>query len=424
MQIHTVQPNETIYTIARTYNVPVERIMRDNNLPPNYNLNIGQSLIITFPEKTYIVQKGDTIPGVVQAHGISELQLIRNNPYLVDRNFLYAGEELVISYQQKQSIQVNGYAFSHIDPKLLRKSLPFLTYLTIINYKVSADGNITGVNDCELINLAKEYKVAPVMMISSITEQGKGSYAINQTILNSPEVQETIIENVLSILRLKGFYGLNMGFQSILPADLPNYVNFITNMTSRLNNEGFQVFVTLIPSTYGYISGISANIPYFASIGEATNNVILMSYQWSTAFMPSVAQTTVSFLQDYLEYVMTQIPPEKIFLGLTRIAYDWEIPYIEGETVGSAMTNIDALNLANQTVATIYYDDTTQTPYYYYNTSGVEHFVWFKDARTINAIIDLVVENGLKGVSIWNVMYFDSQTWLVFNTQYHIESVL
>lgn len=103
---------------------------------------------------------------------------------------------------------------------------------------------------------------------------------------------------------------------------------------------------------------------------------------------------------------MKQIPPEKIFLGLTRIAYDWELPYVEGETSGSALTNLDAINLANQTGSVINYDETTKTPYFYYNTSGVEHFVWYKDARTIDALLELVVSKGLKGLSIWNLMYY------------------
>lgn len=47
MQIHTVQPDETIYTISELYHVPVERIMKDNDLPQNYNLSVGQSLMMS-----------------------------------------------------------------------------------------------------------------------------------------------------------------------------------------------------------------------------------------------------------------------------------------------------------------------------------------------------------------------------------------
>lgn len=424
MKIHTVSPNDTVYTIVDAYDIPLTRLLKDNDLPQDYNLSIGQSLIITNPIITYIVQEGDTLTGISEAHEVSELQLLRNNPQLMDRDFLYLGEELVVSYNHLQTIQVNGYAFASISPKVLIKSLPYLTYLTIINYVVSADGSISTVNDTEIIELAKSFRVAPVMMISSITEDGTGSYGTNHAILTSQEVQDHLIENILSVLNEKDLYGVNLGFQSILTEDIPSYINFVTTLTTRLNLLGYQVFVTLVPSTYGYISGINMDIPYFTQIGQATNNVILISYQWSKEFMPTVAQTTVNFLSNYLYYVINRIPPEKIFLGLTRIAYDWELPYVEGKTVGTALTNVDALNLANQTGATINYDEVTQTPYFYYNTTGVEHFVWFKDARSIKAIVDLVIENDLKGISVWNIMYYAPQTWLILNTQYEIENVI
>ncbi|MDF2906299.1 MAG: Peptidoglycan-binding lysin domain protein [Herbinix sp.] len=424
MRIHTVQPNDTIFSIADAYNIPLTRLLKDNNLPQNYTLSIGQSLIITNPVITYIVQEGDTLSRIATAYEVSELQLMRNNPQLLDRDYLYLGEELVISYDHLQTIQVNGYAFSNITTKVLRQSLPFLTYLTIINYRVTADGTIVDVNDTEIIEMAKSYRVAPVMMISSITEDGVGSFGTNHAILINPGVQENLIQNLLAILNAKGLYGVNLGFQSILNEDIPLYIDFVTKVTTNLNSAGYQVFVTLVPSTYGYISGINMEIPYFTQIGQATNYAILMSYQWSTEFMPTVAQTTVNFLSNYLGYVMNRIPVEKLFLGLTRIAYDWELPYVEGQTIGTALTNVDALNLANQTGAVINYDETTQTPYFNYNTTGVEHFVWFKDARSIKAIVDLVVENDLKGISVWNVMYYAPQTWLIINTQYEIENVI
>ncbi len=426
MKIHTVQADETIYTIAEEYNIPVERLLKDNSLPPNYNLNIGQSLLITFPEQTYIVKDGDTIESIAEENGVTVIELLRNNPYLADRDYLYVGEELVISYLHKRNIKVIGYAFSFINSSILVKTLPYLTYITVINYQAMADGTILGVNDSEILKLAKDYGVIPIMMLSSITAEGRSSYGINHSILNNDVAQLNLINNLRSILKSKGFRGVDLGFQAILPEDIPRYIDFIDRVTTVLNREGYEVFVTLVPSTFGYISGIQNDIAYFKRIGEIVNHVVLLSYSWATAFMPTVAQTTVNFLEDYLRFALTQIPPEKIFIGLTRLAYDWELPYIEGETtgMGSVLTNSDALNLANQTNAEIKYDDTTETPYYTYNITGVDHFVWFKDARSINAIVNLIEEYNLEGVAVWNIMYFAPYTWLVINTQYDVETML
>lgn len=426
MTIYTVQPGDTIYSIANTYNIPYLRLLQDNSLSPNTVLNIGQAIMIVYPELTYNVQEGDTLESIANSYGVTIIQLLRNNPQLSDRNFLVTGEELVIRYNNKdRKIKVNGFANSFISPEVLKKTLPFLTYITILNYRVTEDGGLMDINDTMVIKMSKEYGVAPLMFISTLNEQGIGNYAITHNILSNLEIQNILIDNILSILKSKGYYGLYLGFQQILPDDVHLYVDFVTNIRIRMNREGYEVFVSLIPSTSGFKTGIPYEDTYISDIGKAANYVTLITYQWTTAFIPQFAETTVSFLKQYLDFVVTQIPPEKIFIGLTRIAYDWELPYLEGETPGRFLTNAGAINLANQVEVPIQFDEVTQTPYYNYNSlAGIEHFVWFKDSRTINAIIDLIFYYGLNGVAIWNIMYYYPETWLVINSQYDIESVL
>ena len=254
------------------------------------------------------------------------------------------------------------------------------------------------VTDTDIIQMSKEYGVAPIMFISALDEHGIGSYAVTHNILINQELQSLLIDNTLSMLKLKGYYGLYLGFQQILPEDMRLYVDFIADVTNRMNMEGYEVFVSLIPSTFGYRPGAPYENSYFSDIGQATNNVTLITYQWSTAYIPQVAETTVNYLRGYLDFAVSQIPPEKIFVGLTRIAYDWELPYVEGETQGRFITISGAIALASQAKATIQFDEASQTPYFYYNS--------------------------LEGVAVWNIMYYYSAPWLIINTQYDIESVL
>jgi len=84
---------------------------------------------------------------------------------------------------------------------------------------------------------------------------------------------------------------------------------------------------------------------------------------------------------------------------------------------------LNAISLANQLGVQIQFDEPTQTPFFYYNDVGIDHFVWFKDARSADAIVGLVTEYGLKGVAVWNIMYYYIPTWLVINSQYDIETI-
>ena len=52
--------------------------------------------------------------------------------------------------------------------------------------------------------------------------------------------------------------------------------------------------------------------------------------------------------------------------------------------------------------------------------NGQEHEVWFEDARSIRAKLDLAQEYGLYGVGYWNLMRPFPQNWLVLNALYNI----
>ncbi len=426
MDIYIVQPGDTIFTIADKFNVPYQRLIYDNNISATYNIVNGQIIIITHPDVTHIVQDGDSIQSIAMLYHITPLQLLQNNPFLFDRDYFNIGEELIISYpKEKSPMEINAYTYSYVDLNYLQKALPYLTYLTIADYRLDAQGTLIIPEDSIIIQKAKEFGVAPIMMLSTFSEQGRGSFGITNKLFNSVEQQETLIDHLVYVLREKGLYGINFGFEYILVEDLQGYANFITNASIRLKQEGYYVFVSIIPDTFGYNPNNENNLnPYYAQIGQAADGVILLSYQFTNAYLTAVEQTTLPFIRSFTELIITQIPPEKIFISFTRIAYDWELPYVEGLSPVAALANFDALRLADEMGVSMGFDEYHITPYFYYDRGGIQHFVWFKDARTINAITDIVEEYHLKGISIWNVMNYTPQLWVTLNSQHFTPKVL
>ena len=428
-QIYYVQDGDTITAIANKYNISKAKLERDNDLSPNQTLVVGQTLIIAYPEKTYIIKQGDTLSSISKDFNIPIIQLLRNNPYLsdiTDQTKLDEGDEIIISYPKKEKkIKVNGFANSFIRLEVLRKTLPFLTYITILNYRINEDGSLVDITDTEVIRMAKEFGVAPLMFISTLDERGMGTYGSVHNIINNIDIQNALIENTLTMLTSKGFYGLYIGFQHVLKTDMEAYAEFVTHITHRLNDEGYPVFISLIPVTFGF----KADVPYqendFSLIGNAANFVTLITYQWTSSYIPQFIETSPIFIKKYVDFAVSQIPPEKIFIELSRIAYDWELPYVEGGTLGRFTTNEGAVDLARQLGAVIQLDEATQTPFYYYSSlAGVQHLVWFKNSNTFNDIIKIAFDYNLQGVAIWNIMYYYNITYLLINSQYDIETVL
>ncbi len=428
MTIHIVQPGDTISSIANYYGVNTERLIQDNELDDAANLVPGQTIVIVYPVQVYTVQEGDTLMGIANAYNVSVMQLLRNNPYLYNREYLYPGDTIVISYNNdKGRITTNGYANTFIDLGILRKTLPFLTYLSILGYRTTAEVEIVGGDDSELIRISKEYGVAPIMLLSTLTFEGIGSYEAVYNILSNDELTNRHINNILTILKAKGYYGLNTTFSFFDAQNRLMYENYITKLTNRLNQEGFQVFVTITPEVIISINEITFSKIDYTLLGKEANGLTIMNYNWGYNFGPPLPVISVSGTAEFLDYAVTLVTPAKIDIGFTVLGYNWALPYVIGYSKAVYLTPSSSISLAREVGATIQFDEISQTPFFEYieNRIGVpiRHIVWFIDARSIDGMLNLVVEYGIKGVGIWNIMDYFAQTWLVINAQYEIIKV-
>ena len=83
-----------------------------------------------------------------------------------------------------------------------------------------------------------------------------------------------------------------------------------------------------------------------------------------------------------LDYAVTEIPPEKILMGMPNYGYDWTLPFMRG-TAAQSVSFTQAVDLALRYGVEIQFDEQAQTPYFYYTDNGTQHVVWFDDPRSI-----------------------------------------
>ena len=126
-----------------------------------------------------------------------------------------------------------------------------------------------------------------------------------------------------------------------------------------------------------------------------------------------------------VEYAVTEIPPEKIDLGIPNYGYDWPLPFVRGETAATPIGNIQAVRIAIEQSAAIRFDDLAQSPFFtYLQTNGetfVEHEVWFEDVRSLQGKFDLIREFGLGGCGYWQIMRWFAANWMLLYKNYYIE---
>lgn len=429
MDIYVVQSGDTINSIAERYGVSAQKLILDNELSPN-NLVPGQTIVIVYPNQTYTVQDGDSLESIANTYGVTIMQLLRNNPYLSGREYVYPGETIIISYNTGDKVLTNGFVYPYINYDTLRKTLPYLTYLSIFNYSAGKEGEIiTYYDDSEIVQMAIKYGTVPLMMIATLTPQGEPNIATAYDILLSEEFQDRHIDNILNVMKEKGYYGVNMVFNYINTTNQKIYETFILKVSNRLRSEGYLFFATFNLNLSNDDNGeVTFEKVDYSGISQAVDIIIFIQLNWSMNLGPPAPVSSIYNLRTFVDYVVNYVSPDKILIGKPIISYDWTLPYVPDRTFANSLTLESTLRLAYYVGATILFDEISQTPFFEYTRYSLdkpeEHIVWSIDARSIDAILQLVSEYELAGTGIWSIMVFIPQLWLLINSQFEIIKVI
>ncbi|MFQ8600913.1 MAG: LysM peptidoglycan-binding domain-containing protein [Oscillospiraceae bacterium] len=427
MDIHVIQPGDTVWELARQYGVSPERIISDNRLINPRNLVVGQALLILQPETVYTIRPGDTLASIAAQFGVPVITLYQNNPELTTAPALQPGRTITIRFAggKTRALTVNAYAYPDIRRDVLSHALPSLTYLTIFGYGFTTEGELIGIDDQPLINLAYQFGAAPVMLLSSITEEGTFSGERASLLFRDAALQNKVLDNILLLMREKGYVGLDVDFEYIQPEDSAAYVDFLQNAAARLHAEGYFVHADLAPKTSSQQRGLLYEAHDYGSIGAVSDTVLLMTYEWGYTYGPPLAVAPLNRVREVVAYAITQIPAQKILMGIPNYGYDWALPFERGVSRATSIGNEYAVQIAARYGAEILYDEIAQSPHFnYWSGTGAQHEVWFEDIRSIQAKCNLMDEFGLLGCGYWNAMRPFVQNWLYLSYRYNIRKVV
>ncbi len=220
----------------------------------------------------------------------------------------------------------------------------------------------------------------------------------------------------------RGFEGLDIDFEYVLAEDRERFADFVRKVRQVMNLFGYPVTAALAPKTSAAQRGLLYEGIDYRLLGEAANSVMLMTYEWGYSQGPPMAVAPIHMVRRVVEYAVTEIPREKISLGIPNYGYDWPLPYERGVTRARTINNLEAVQIAIDYGVNIRFDETAQSPYFRYWQYGIQHEVWFEDVRSIKAKFDLIQEYGLLGAGYWQLMNFFKANWLMMDEMFRIVS--
>ena len=421
MFIYTVKPGDNLTTLSRMFGIPANRIAADNALRDPNALSVGQNLVIMSNSIRYVVREGQTMFSIAREFEVPLETLIEANPD-VNPISLRPGDVITIPQDNRaprRPIIVNGYAYPNIRESALNCSLPFLTFLSPFSYSITPAGELIAPAADDLIYRAARNAVMPLMVVTNIFD-GSFSTEVLSQILADPNARERLIGSIMYELDDKNYYGLNLDMEYISPDDRESYNDFLREISERVHQNGYILMTAVAPKYRADQQGILYESHDYAEQGRYADYVVIMTYEWGYTYSAPMSVQPIEEVRKVLRYAVSEIPSEKILMGMPNYGYDWTLPYTRG-TAAQSIGFIAATELAAQYNAEILFDEKSQTPYFFYTEgNGTRHVVWFDDPRSVNEKLRLVEEFDLAGVSYWTINRCYIPNWLVLQSQFEV----
>lgn len=374
----------------------------------------------------YVVKSGDTVDSIAERYGVAVSSVIYNNqlsyPYP-----LAVGQALLISAGEPSAPSypawVNGYAYPFIQQDVLSETLPYLSSLSVFSYGFTTDGELIAPrqDDSFMINAALMEGVRPVLTLTPLGPDGNFNNYLITSVVNNQEAKDNLLANLLETVQAKNFQGVDIDFEYIRPEDRIPFADFVADVRNYLSPYGYHVSVALAPKVSDTQAGLLYEGKDYRLLGEAADSVLLMTYEWGYTYGPPMAVAPVNKVRQVVEYAVTRIEPSKIDLGIPNYGYDWTLPFVQGTSRATTVSNQQAVQIAIEAGVPIQFDEVAMSPYFRYEKNGQQHEVWFEDVRSYREKFSLLPAYGLRGMGYWQIMRFFRPNWLLLEDTFQIQ---
>lgn len=280
----------------------------------------------------------------------------------------------------------------------------YLTTVVTFTYGITATGNLTGEIPWDNLNLIKSRGLKPLLLVHNLDSSGFNP-DLAHSVLANPTYRSNLVRNLLQAVRSYGYAGVNVDIEGIYPSDRGNYIQFLRELKNAFAPYGLLVTAAIPAKEYDNPYNSWSYGYDYKAIGEIVDQVVIMTYDEHWFGGPPGPVASLPWVTNVVKYAVTQIPSQKILLGIAVYGYDW------------SATGTQAVNArkVNQLVATyggsIQWDNTASVPYYIYYKNGVRHEVWFENAYSNAIKFNLVRDYNLGGIAIWKLGDEDADFW-------------
>lgn len=275
-------------------------------------------------------------------------------------------------------------------------------------YNITSKGTVVGNGDpapTQAIDFLRR-KTIPAYGCVSNVKNGEWSPTVAHAVMTTS--LDAAVSNLVAFAQSQRFAGINVDFEAVDQSDRANFSHFVQVLGDALRAQGLKLIVS-VPA----FSAADAQHPYnkafdLHALGLGADYLQVMTYDEAIPGWDPGPVSGSDWIEDDLDYAVSQVPPAKLLSGLQAYGYDWR-----ADSSGTQLYWVDTPALTDQYHVTPKYDVATNSVHFSYqpNDGTGTHTVWTENKRSVTMKAGLVNAYGLGGTSIYTLGMDDDRYW-------------
>jgi spore germination protein YaaH len=296
--------------------------------------------------------------------------------------------------------------------------------ISAFSYTVEANGTLTAnnpVNDAVLVDFARANDIRVIPTVSS-TWDSRNILAM----LKDPKLRARHIEAIMKIARSPLIDGIDIDYENLPPEMRQPFTDFIYELSTALHAENKILSVT-VPARVRNDDGCQlCAFADYANLGRAADQIRIMAYEYHGKTGGPGPNAPIWWIRQVTDYAITQVPREKIILGIHLYGYDWggkETPALWWADVQARQAKYggiaryvasDERGAVGETMLQYNVIVSPRCPPDFYDCAPYtieKHTVWYVDANYVKLAWQIVNDYGLGGMVMWRPGGEDPAMW-------------
>lgn len=265
-----------------------------------------------------------------------------------------------------------------------------------------------GKDHASVVKYAKANTITTLLLVNN--EKQNGSVKPIHTVLSSPTLRKKAIDNLEAYIRKYDMDGINIDFEEVPASDRNNLTAFMKELSSRLKPQGYLVTIDVF-AKHNEDNDVSAAYDY-AKLAQYADKIMIMTYDYHGSWGGPGAVADIAMVERDLQYALSLIPKNKLYLGIPGYGYDWSskgVESLEYEAIQKLITRFGS---------TVQWDDASKSPHFNYTADGIAHQVWYENSHSLLFKLDLVKKYDIAGIALWKLGGEDSEFWPLIKTRF------